>query len=91
MERERIEGQGDFSDFVAIFEQAFTTLQENGNEEGLGRSLWAYPEAKMSRKLEKIAFLTLLSTENLLSTEKGSNGFSHNAFRAHNSDPKIHH
>jgi len=28
-----------FSDFVAIFEQAFTTLQENGNEEGLGRSL----------------------------------------------------
>ena len=39
MERERIEGQGDFSDFVAIFEQAFTTLQENGNEEGLGRSL----------------------------------------------------
>ena len=39
MERERIEGQGDFSDFVAIFEQAFTTLQEDGNEEGLGRSL----------------------------------------------------
>jgi len=28
-----------FSVFVAIFEQAFTPLQENGNEEGLGRSL----------------------------------------------------
>ena len=39
----------------------------------------------MSRKLEKIAFLTLLSTE------KGSKGFSQNASRAHISDPKIHH
>ena len=39
----------------------------------------------MSRKLEKIALLTLLSTE------KGSKGFSHNASRAHISDPKIHH
>ena len=39
----------------------------------------------MSRKLEKIAFLTLLSTE------KGSKGLSHNASRAHISDPKIHH
>ena len=38
----------------------------------------------MSRKLEKIAFLTLLSTE------KGSKGFSQNASRAHISDPKNH-
>jgi len=56
MERERIEGQGDFSDFVSIFEQAFTTLQENGNEEGLGRSLKADLEARMSRKIENIVF-----------------------------------
>ena len=39
----------------------------------------------MSRKLEKIAFLTLLSTG------KGSKGFSHDASRAHISNPKIHH
>ena len=38
----------------------------------------------MSRKLEKIAFLTLLSTD------KGRKGFSQNA-RAHISDLKIHH